>query len=216
MQFDRPKRRQFITLLGGAATVWPIAARAQQPAMPVVGFVSNGSAAGLAYLAQAFRQGLNEAGFSEGRNVVIEYRWAENQFDRVPALVADLVRRRVAVIAAPGSVAAALAAKGLTTTIPIVFSGAADPVQIGLVASLNRPGGNVTGFTSINNELNGKRIGLLHELLPRASRIALLVETGSPYTEVLSNVQAAAAAVGQQIEVLYAGNSRALMRRLRA
>jgi putative ABC transport system substrate-binding protein len=209
MGFGRLRRRDIITLVGGAAMAWPLTARAQPASMRVIGFLSSASAVGLAYLVQAFRQGLNETGFVEGRNVAIEYRFADNQLDRLPALAADLVSRRVTVIAAPAT-AAALAAKAATTTIPIVFSGALDPVRAGLVTSLNRPGGNATGFSSINNELEAKRIGLLHELLPRALRIALLVETRSLYdTESeIRTVQAAAAAIGQEIEVVRAGNSR--------
>jgi putative tryptophan/tyrosine transport system substrate-binding protein len=202
------RRREFITLLGGAAG-WPLAAGAQQAAVPVIGFISSGSANGIAYLVQAFRQGLNEVGFVEGRNVTFEYRFAENRSDLLPSLAADLVRRRVTVIAAPGSAAAALAAKAATTAVPIVFSGAANPVQVGLVASLNRPGGNVTGFTSMNAELEAKRIGLLHELLPRALRIALLVDSTIPSAEAeIRDTQAAATATGKQIEVLSASSSR--------
>jgi putative tryptophan/tyrosine transport system substrate-binding protein len=194
------KRRAFITLLGGAAT-WPLAAGAQQPAVPVVGFLHNGSPAPNAHLVAAFRQGLVEAGYVEGRNVAIEYRWAQNDNNRLPELAADLVRRRVAVIATPFSAAAALAAKAATTMIPIVFSTGADPVQIGLVASLNRPGGNVTGVSYMAAELTTKRLGLLHELVPGARRIAVLVNPNSPLTEsVTRSARATASAIGWQIE----------------
>jgi putative ABC transport system substrate-binding protein len=200
------RRRQFITLLGGAAA-WPLAARAQQPAMPVVGYLFRGSPEPTANIVAAFRKGLSETGYVEGRNVAIEYRFAEGQADRLPALAADLVRRRVAVIAAPGGTATVLAAKAATAAIPIVFEIGSDPVEDGLVASLNRPGGNVTGVTAINGELNGKRLGLLCELVPRAERIGVLIDPNSAFAtkSSIADVQTAAAAIGRQTEILLAG-----------
>ena len=198
------KRREFIALLGGAAA-WPLAARGQKVAMPVVGYLHSDSPQPVARLLAAFREGLSETGYVEGQNVAIEYRWAQNDLARIPELVADLVRRRVPVIATPGSSAAALAAKAATTTIPIVFSLGLDPVQLGLVASLNRPGGNITGVNSMSNELLPKRLGLLHELLPAAARFAVLVNPKNPTTQSLEkDVQAATAVMGRQIEILTA------------
>jgi putative tryptophan/tyrosine transport system substrate-binding protein len=209
MQFDQLKRREFITLLGGAAVTWPLAARAQQQAMPVVGYLHPGVAWASTNFAAAFRNGLSETGYVEGRNVTIDYRWAQNEIGRLPELAADLVRHRVAVIVTPGSIAAALAAKAATTTIPIVFSTGADPVKLGLVASLNRPGGNVTGVSYMNMELAAKRLGLLRELLPRATRFAVFVNPNSPAAEsIVRDVQAAASAIWQQFEVLTATTDR--------
>ncbi len=204
------RRREVLTLLGGAAAAWPLAARAQKPAMPVVGFLYTGSPDANVNLIAAFRKGLSESGYVEGRNVAIEYRWgATNDRDRLLELATDLVRRRVAVIATPGTFWTTLAAKTATTTIPIVFSTGADPVQAGLVASLNRPGGNVTGITYMNVELGAKRLGLLHELLPRAARFAVLVDPNSLTAEsIVTDLQAAALTITRQIEVLAAGTNR--------
>ena len=203
------KRREFITLLGGAAAAWPLAARAQQSAMPVVGYLNPGSASARREHVAAFRRGLNELGFVEGRNVAIEYRWAEDQYDRLPEMVADLANRRVAVIVASGGTPAARIAKGLTTTIPIVFSTSVDPVQIGLVASLNRPSGNLTGITDMVVDLGGKQVGLLHELLPRAVRSSLLVNPGGAVAEpTITEAQTAVSTIGGQLEVLHARTNR--------
>jgi putative ABC transport system substrate-binding protein len=197
------RRREFMTLLG-AASSWPVAARAQRPALPVVGFVNAGSSD--APLGAAFRKGLNEAGYVEGQNVTVEYHWLEGQFDRLPALMADLVRRRVAVIATPAGNLAALAAKAATTTTPIVFGVAEDPVKLGLVASLARPGGNLTGINFFTAELAAKRLALLHELVPKAVRIAVLVNpANTPAAEsVLRDIPDAARVMGLQIKVLNA------------
>jgi putative ABC transport system substrate-binding protein len=206
MQFDQLKRRQFLTLLGGAAASWPLAARAQQQVLPVVGFVSGASADASADRVRAFRKGLSETGYVEGQNLTIEYQWLEGQYDRMPALVADMVRRRVAVIAVPASTAAAIAAKAATATIPIVFSVGQDPVKLGLVASLARPGGNATGVNYFNQEVDAKRLGLLHELVPEAARVAVLFNPASATIAetTLRGVQEAARAIGLQVYVLKA------------
>jgi putative tryptophan/tyrosine transport system substrate-binding protein len=199
------KRREFITLLGGAA-VWPLAARAQQPAMPVIGFLSSTLPDRDAGRLRAFRQGLAETGYVEGRNVAIEYRWAEEQNDRLPALAADLVRRQVAVIATAGDVLGAVAAKTATTTIPIVFTTGRDPMEIGLVASLNRPGGNLTGVATLGGELEPKRLEVLHEAIPTATIIGALVNSASRNAEILSrDLRAAARTLGLGLHVLNAG-----------
>jgi ABC-type uncharacterized transport system substrate-binding protein len=209
MQFDQLKRREFITLLGGAAVTWPPAARAQQPAMPVVGVLDSRSPEALADRLRGFRQGLKETGYVEGDNVTVAYRWAENQIDRLPALAANLVRQQVAVIVATGGSHVALAAKAATTTIPIVFILGEDPVRHGLVASLARPGGNATGINFFNIELVAKRLELLRELVPAATRVAVLVNPADARTteSTLRDVEAAARAMGLQIQVLNASTS---------
>jgi putative ABC transport system substrate-binding protein len=202
-------RREFITLLGGAAASWSLVARAQQSGVPVIGYLYSGAPDTGEHYAAAFRKGLNELGFSEGQNVSVEYRWAHNDPARLPDLAADLVRRRVAVIVAPGTPAGVLAAKAATTTIPIVFRTGGDPVQLGFVASLNRPGGNVTGINAMSAEVVTKRIGLLHELLPRATRFAALINSNDPNAEPVSkDLEAGVAAVGGRLELLTTTNVR--------
>jgi len=201
-------RRQFITLLGGAAAAWPSAARAQQQALPVIGFLSSSWPVDRARYLTSFRQGLREPGYIEGQNVAIEYRWAQDQADRLPDLAADLVRRQVTVIAAHDT-PSSIVAKAATTTIPIVFASGGDPVKLGLVASLNRPGGNVTGVTFVTAQLGAKQLGLLHELQPGAVRVGVLVYPNfAPTQSFVSDVQAAALSIGKQIEVLEAPTSR--------
>jgi ABC-type uncharacterized transport system substrate-binding protein len=200
-------RRKFLATLGGVAA-WPLAARAQQSAMPVIGFLSSSALADRARYLPAFRQGVRETGYVEGQNVVIEYRWAQDQHDVLPDLAADLVRRQVTVIAAHDT-SSAVVAKAATTTIPIVFVSGGDPVKLGLVASLNRPGGNVTGVFFVIAELGAKQLGLLHELQPGAVRVAVLVDPNYPPTEFfVSDIQAAASSIKKQIEVLEAPTGR--------
>jgi putative ABC transport system substrate-binding protein len=200
------KRRAFIRLLGGMAT-WPLGAQAQQSAMPVVGFLSGRSSDEAASAVTAFRQGLAELGYVEGRNVIIEYRWAEGRYDRVPALAAELVARRVSLIAAVGG--SELGAKAATATIPIVFTTGGDPVELGLVASLNKPGGNITGVTVLASDLGAKRLGLLRQFAPNASGIGMLMNPDYPSTATeVREVQAAARSLGVHINVLNASTSR--------
>ena len=200
------RRRAFIMALGSAAA-WPLAARAQQAALPVIGFLHSGSPGPYAPYVTAFHRGLNEIGFSEGRNVAIEYRWAEGQYDRLPQLAADLVHRQVAVIAATGGGLSAAAAMAATTAIPIVFVGGADPVQEGLVASFNRPGGNATGVFLPNPTLEGKRLGLLREMVPTATLIAVLLNPANSFFDSqLNDIQEAARSVGQQFHILNASS----------
>ena len=200
------KRRDFIKVIAGSTAAWPLATHAQQSPVPVIGFLSSASPDGYAIRLHAFRQGLKDTGYVEGQNVAIEYRWAEGQYDRLPALAAELVHRQVAVIAAAGGTPAALAAKAATATIPIVFAVSVDPIMTGLVASLNRPGGNLTGITNLNVEVGPKRLELLHELLPKATIIGLLVNPTSPSIaeQFLRALQPAARALGLQLHILNA------------
>jgi putative tryptophan/tyrosine transport system substrate-binding protein len=207
MQFDQLKRRDFITLLGGAAVAWPRAVRAQQPAMPVIGFLNSTSPGSIRRQVAAFHQGLKDAGYVEGQNAAVEYRWAQGQYERLPALAAELVQRPVAVLAAT-STPAALAAKA-TTTVPTVFTTAANPVELGLVASLSRPGGNVTGATQLNVEIGPKRLELVRELIPRAKVVGLLVNPTNPAARTLSrDLEAAARTLGLELHVLNASTER--------
>jgi putative ABC transport system substrate-binding protein len=199
---DKMRRRDFITLLGGAAVAWPLAARAQQRSMPVIGFL-NGGVEGYAHYLNGFRQGLKTAGYVEGQNIAIEYRWAEGRYDRLPALAADLVGRKVSVIVA--NTPAVRAAQAATKTIPIIFVTGADPVAFGFVASLNRPGGNLTGVASLVDEIGPKRLELVHELLPTTSVFAVLVNPTNPAAETVSrDAQSAARALGQTVHILNA------------
>jgi putative tryptophan/tyrosine transport system substrate-binding protein len=201
------RRREFITLLGASAAAWPLVAQAQQQAMPVVGLISGRSADDST--TAAFRKGLSESGYVEGRNVRVEYQWLAGQYDRLPAVLADLVQRRVAVIAIPGMTSGAAEAKAATATIPIVFGVAEDPVKLGLVASLARPGGNATGVNFLVQEVNSKRLGLLHELVPKAKRIAVLVNPGNPQSReaTLKEVHETARVLGLEVQVVDVGSS---------
>ncbi len=210
MQLGRLKRREFITLLGGAAVAWPIVARAQQPAMPVVGIINAGAPETSVSRVTAFRQGLGELGYVEGQNVTIEYRWAEGRYDRYPEMVADLIRRKASVIATGASAPAAFAAKAATASIPIVFGVGEDPVRLGLVASLARPGGNATGVNFFTAEVAAKRLELLRELAPGTTRVAVLVNPANAWSAESTerDVQAAAPALGLQVQMLNAGTIR--------
>jgi putative ABC transport system substrate-binding protein len=203
------RRREFLGLAGGVVASWPLAARAQQPVVPLVRFLHPGSPEANASLLAAFRKGLGEAGYAEGRIVAIEFRWAYGDNNRLLELAADLVRRQVAVIVSPISTASALAAKAVTTTIPIVFSAGTDPVKAGIVASLSHPGGNITGINFMASELGAKRLGVLHEMVPRATRIALLVNPTNPVPaeSMIKDVESAASASGQHIDVFKAGTN---------
>jgi ABC-type uncharacterized transport system substrate-binding protein len=208
MQFDQLKRRDFILLLGGAAAAWPLAARAQQPAMPVIGFLNAASSEEYAERLRGLHQGLKDEGFVEGENVAVEYRWAANQINRVSAMAAELVRRQVGVIVAAGGNAAPDAAKAATTTIPILFITPDDPVKLGFVTNLARPSGNLTGITFLASELGAKRLELLRDLMPAATRVAILFNPATPASESrLSEVQAAARTTGMQVQVFNASTS---------
>jgi putative tryptophan/tyrosine transport system substrate-binding protein len=207
MQLDQLKRREFIALLGSASVTWPLAARAQQSAVPVIGFLSSRSPAEAQAAVNAFRSGLGEVGYFEGKNVTIEFRWAEGHYDRLPALATELVNRKVSVIAATGGDVSALAAKAATTTIPIVFTAGGDAVESGLVSSFNRPGGNITGVNLFYTEMGAKRLELLRLLIPNASAIAMLVNPNSPTTSTdQKNVLAAARSIGAQVSVFAASD----------
>src|SRR5262245_37681237 len=202
------RRREFITLVGGVAATWPIAARAQQPAMPVIGFLRSTPAIGFGYIVDAFRQGLNDAGFVEGKHVAIEYRWADNQLDQLPELAADLVRKQVAAIVGSGPMAAR-ASKAASATTPVVFVIGSDPVRTGLVASLNRPGGNVTGVVFTSVALAAKLLGMLHQLVPTGSVIAVLRDPNIPEFDVESrDLEEAGHAIGRQVLMMSAANER--------
>jgi putative ABC transport system substrate-binding protein len=203
------RRREFITIVGGAAAAWPLAARAQQPAMPVIGFLNAASPIEWARFLAAFRQGLKETGFIEGQNVAIEFRWAEGQYDRLPTLAADLVKRGIAVLVATGGSTSALAAKAATTTIPIVFSTGGDPVKEGLVASLGRPGGNSTGVSVLTNVLVAKRLEILREVVPNASVTGVLLNpNGAGAKAQLEDVETAGRTIGQPLHILHASSER--------
>jgi putative ABC transport system substrate-binding protein len=203
------RRREFIRGIAGSAAAWPLAARAQQSATPVIGFISSRSQKESTTVVDAFRQGLRDLGYVEGQNVAVEYQWADGQLDRLPTMAADLVNRRVAVIVAAGGDRPALAAKAATSTIPIIFTGSDFPVKVGLVDSLNRPGGNVTGASLFTSELETKKFALLRELMPKASLIAILVNPSNPSVESdVQDVQSAAASVGQRISLLKASSER--------
>jgi putative tryptophan/tyrosine transport system substrate-binding protein len=206
MTFDQLKRREFIRLAGGAAIAWPFAARSQPSTMPIVALVNPGTAEATTRYATAFRNALSDAGFVDGQNVTIEYHWLAGQYDRLPALMADIVRRRVAVIATPGGTSAALAVKAAASTIPIVFGVGEDPVKMGLVANLSRPGGNATGINFFLSEIVAKRLGLLHDIVPKATRVAVLVNPASPLVadSTLRDVREAAATFGLQLQILKA------------
>lgn len=203
------RRREFIGLVGGAAAAWPLSVRAQQPATPVIGFLSTSLPTEFVRYLAAFSQGLKETGFIEAQNVAIEFRWAEGRYDRLPDLAADLVKRGIAVLVATGGAVAALAAKAATTTIPIVFSVGADPVEIGLIAGLSRPGSNLTGVSLLTGRLIGKRLEILREVVPKASAIGVLLNPNLPNTQVqLDDAQKAGRAIDQQLHILYAGSER--------